>query len=110
MAAGFRSSFFMTDKRDIYFTGVLSEGNQSFKPIKFSIKEKSIEVGNETEFAAVRILCTYNRNMSIFYASMADVRSLSHKFNNRTKVNEIVNALAEKWTNDSSKFILYNTI
>ena len=110
VAAGFRSSFFMTDKRDIYFTGVLSEGNQSFKPIKFSIKEKSIEVGNETEFAAVRILCTYNRNMSIFYASMADVRSLSHKFNNRTKVNEIVNALAEKWTNDSSKFILYNTI
>ena len=107
VAAGFRTSFFMTEKRDIYYCGVLSEGNKNWKLTKFNIKEKSIEVGNETEFAPVRILTTFNRNMSIFYVSMADVRSLSHKFNNRQKVNEVLNSLAEKWTNNSSKFIFY---
>ena len=105
ISAGFRSSFFLTNNREIYYCGILNEKNYSFLPKKFDLNIKNSEIGNEKEFGIVRILCTFNRKFSIFYASVADVRSLNGKFNNHKRVDEILNSLAEKWIDEKSNFL-----
>ena len=107
VSAGFRSSFFLTNNREIYYCGILNDKNYSFFPKKFDLNIKNCEIGNEKEFGIVRILCTFNRKFSIFYASVADVRSLNGKFNGQKKINEILNSLAEKWIDEKSNFIFY---
>ena len=105
ISTGFRSSFFLTNKREIYFSGILNQNNCSNLPKKINLKDNNLEIENEKEFGIVRILCSFNRNFSIFYCSVADVRNLKEKFYNYNKVNDILNCLAEKWNDDKS--ILY---
>ena len=105
ISTGFRSSFFLTNKREIYFSGILNQNNCSNLPKKIYLKDNNLEIENEKEFGIVRILCSFNRNFSIFYCSVADVRNLKEKFYNYNKVNDILNCLAEKWNDDKS--ILY---
>ena len=107
IAAGYRSSFYMTDKRDIYYSGFVSETKHTHGIEKFNINEKTIDIANESEYGIVRIMCTFSRYISIFYATVADIRGLYDKVGNQIKVNEILNTLSEKWTNDeiSAPFI-----
>ena len=107
VSAGFRSSFFLSNNREIYYSGILNEKNYSFFPKKFDLNIKNCEIGNEKEFGIVRILCTFNRKFSIFYASVADVRSLNGKFNNQKRIEDILNSLAEKWIDEKSNFLFY---
>ena len=57
--AGFRSSIFLTENRNIYYTGVLDKDNISNFPTKFNVKIKSPEICVENKFHIVRILTTW---------------------------------------------------
>ena len=107
VAAGFRCSFYMTDKREIYYSGFVSATKRSHSVERFDLNEKTIEIADECEFAVVRIMCTFSRYMSVLYGTVADIRGLKDKVGNQIKVNEILNVLSEKWINDdmSAPFI-----
>ena len=72
----------------------------SKNPVKFNIFEKNQDISNEKEFSVVRILTTYSKYKSIFYASIADVRNLYSKYKSQQRINEILDILAENWIND----------
>ena len=101
IAAGFRSSFFMNEKRQIYYCGIVDKDNMSKIPKRFRIGIKSKEIEDDSSFSPVRILTTWSRNMSIFYATVADVRRLKWKIENCSKIGKILTTLAIKWNNDS---------
>lgn len=106
ISAGFRASFFLNEKREIFYCGIVDKDNRSKIPKKFEIAKKSKEISNENSFTPVRILCSWNQNMSIFYATIADIRSLKNKIDNVSKIGKILNTLVSKWNNESSN-ILY---
>ena len=100
VCAGFRSSFFLTNKGDIYFSGILNRDEKSNIPKMFDLFCKNGYICDEREFLPVKIRTTYSRNKTIFYASFADIRSLNNRFYNIEKLKNIVLTLAEKWLND----------
>ena len=100
VSAGFRSSFFLTNKGDIYYSGVLNNNEKTMVPKIFDLFKKNENVCDEREFLPVKIRTTYSRNKTIFYASFADVRSLNNRFYNIEKLKNIALTLAEKWIND----------
>ena len=99
--AGFRSSFFLSNKGVIYYSGILNNIEKSFTPKIYDLYYKNDILGNENEFLPVKIWSTYGRNKSIFYATFADVRSLDNKFVNKERIKEIVYSLGEKWISDN---------
>ena len=99
VCAGFRASFFLANK-NIYYCGMLGSQKKSFFPLKFILNSKNWEICNEKEFVPVKIWSTFSKNKSIFYASMADIRSLMLKFNNPERVFEITNELSTKWVDN----------
>ena len=105
ISAGFRASFFLNEKREIFFCGVVDKDNRSKIPKKFEIGKKSREISNENSFTPVRILSSWNQNMSIFYATIADIRSLKNKIDNVSKIGKILSTLVSKWNNESSKLL-----
>ena len=99
VAAGFRSSFFLSNKGSIFYTGIINNEEKTMTPKKFELikgEEKSIE----KDFLPVKIRTTYSRSKTIFYASFADIRNLKSKFYNFEKIKNIINTLAEKWIDD----------
>ena len=100
VSAGFRSSFFFSNKGVIYYTGVLNEQAKSFVPIIYLMDDKDYRLSDDKNFLPVKIWGTYARNKSIFYATFADVRSLQNKFVNKERIKDIVFTLAEKWISD----------
>ena len=78
---------------------------------KQAVREQGIpfyvsrEISNENSFTPVRILSSWNQNMSIFYATIADIRSLKNKIDNVSKIGKILSTLVSKWNNESSKLL-----
>ena len=106
--AGFRSSIFLTENRNIYYTGVLDKDNKSNFPTKFNIKIKSHEICVENKFHIVRIMTSWSKNASIFYATVADIRRFnSQKIN---KLNKVIDVLAKNWKDENVKCPKINTI
>ena len=83
--AGFRSSIFLTENRNIYYTGVLDKDNMSIFPTKFNVKVKSPEICAENKFHIVRIMTSWSKNASIFYATVADIRRYKKETKNNRK-------------------------
>ena len=105
---GFRSSIFLTENRNIYYTGVLDKDNASNYPIKFNVKIKSPEICVENKFHIVRILTSWSKNASIFYVTVADIRRFnSQKVN---KLNKVIDVLAKNWKDENVKCPKINTI
>ena len=100
VCAGFRSSFFLSSKGDIYYCGVLNNSEKTRSPKIYNLSNKNRDICDEREFIPVKIRTTYSRNKSIFYASFADIRSLNSKFYNIEKIKNIALTLAEKWVSD----------
>ena len=100
ISAGFRASFFLSNKGVIYYTGILNDQEKSFIPILYPLEERSSQISDDKKFVPVKIWGTYARNKSIFYATFADVRCLENKFINRERIKNIVLTLAEKWISD----------
>lgn len=44
VAVGFRSSFFLTSRRQIFYSGVLSDDKTVFDPTKFNMVDKNVEI------------------------------------------------------------------
>ena len=99
VAAGFRSTIIMNERRDIFYFGVLSEENKNLngERCKFDLRKKNLEVANDDEFCPVRLLTAWNKGFSIFYATFADVREVMEKARNKNKVNDIINTLSINW-------------
>ena len=100
VASGFRASFFLSNNRVIYYCGMLGTQKKTDIPMKFIMMNKNLEISNQKEFVPVKIWCTYSKNKSIFYSSIADIRSVIQRFNNAERVYEITNELASKWIDD----------
>ena len=106
--AGFRSSIFLTENRNIYYTGILDKDNSSKFPTKFNVKIKSPEICPENKLHIVRILTSWSKNASIFYVTVADIR----KFNtqNINKLNKVIDVLAKNWKDENVKCPRISTI
>ena len=100
VSAGFRASFFLSNKGSIYYTGILNEKEKSFVPKIYALDENKGEISDDKKFLPVKIWSSFARNKSIFYATFADVRCLVNKFINRERIKDIVFTLAEKWLSD----------
>ena len=100
VSAGFRNSIFLSNKGNIYYTGILNNNKKSFLPQIYLLEENNLEISDDKKFLPVKIWGTYSRNKSIFYATFADIRSLENKFINRERIKDIVFSLAEKWISD----------
>jgi hypothetical protein len=66
---------------------------------------KTPEVSDDSEFSVAKIMTAWNRVFSIFYCTFCDVRILTDKLKHKSKVNTIINTLANKWETDSSKIL-----
>ena len=106
--AGFRSSIFLTENRNIYYTGILDKDNISNFPIKFNVKIKSPEICVENKFHIVRILTSWSKNASIFYVTVADIRRFNTK--NIHKLNKVIEVLSKNWKDENVKCPRINTI
>ena len=106
--AGFRSSIFLTENRNIYYTGILDKDNISNFPTKFNVKIKSPEICVENKFHIVRILTSWSKNASIFYVTVADIRRFNTK--NINKLNKVIEVLSKNWKDENSKCPRINTI
>ena len=100
VCAGFRTSYFLTSKGAIYYTGVLNKKEKTNIPKKYNLYDKNEIVSNDKEFLPIKIWTTYCNSKTIFYASFADIRNLTSKFFNIERIKEIAFSLAEKWTDD----------
>jgi len=98
---GFRSTVFLTENRNIYFSGILDKENYSKFPKKFIIKNKCSEIYNEYQFCPVRILMSWNKNTSIFYVTFADIRLVYNQLKNIHKVWKIIEQLSKNWNDES---------
>ena len=101
VSAGFGSSFFLTNKGIIYYTGILNNEEKISTPKIYYINKKNEILSNEKKFLPVKIWNSFARNKSIFYVTFADVRSLENKFINKERIKDIAFTLAEKWVNDT---------
>ena len=106
--AGFRSSIFFTENRNIYYTGILDKDNISKYPSKFNVKLKSPEICVENKFYIVRILNTWSKNASIFYVTVADVRK--YKSQSINKINKVIDILAKNWKDENASCPKIDTI
>ena len=106
--AGFRSTIFFTENRNIYYTGKLDKENISKYPVKFNVKLKSPEICVENKFYIVRILTSWSKNASIFYATVADVRRF--KTQSINKLNKVIDILAKNWKDENSTCPRIDTI
>mgnify|MGYP002626041218 CR=1 FL=1 len=106
--AGFRSSIFLTENRNIYYTGILDKDNISNFPTKFNVKIKSPEICVENKFHIVRILTTWSKNASIFYVTVADIRRFNTKIIH--KLNKVIEVLSKNWKDENVKCPRINTI
>ena len=105
---GFRSSIFLTENRNIYYTGILDKDNKSNFLTKFNVKIKSPEICVENKFHIVRILTSWSKNASIFYVTVADIRRFNSK--NINKLNKVVEVLSKNWRDENVKCPRINTI
>ena len=98
--AGFRSSIFFTENRNIYYSGVLDKDNISKYPTKFKIRVKSPEICPENKFFIVRVLNSWSKNSSIFYVTVADTRE--YKSENINKINKVIDVLIKNWKDENA--------
>jgi hypothetical protein len=68
-------------------------------PIPFITWEKIPELSNEANYSIVRIMNTWNKSFSIFYATIADTTTL--KGVNAPKLNQILLNLTTKWDSET---------
>ena len=99
ISAGFRNSVFFTENKNIYYTGILDKDNVNNYPTKFNVKLKSPEICIENKFFIVRILTSWSKNSSIFYATVADVRR--YKSQNINKINRVMDILSKNWRDEN---------
>lgn len=94
VSAGFRCTFFLCDNRKIYACGCNGTISMEKVPIPFDIIDKIPEMSLEQSYSVVRIMNTWNKSFSVFYATVADCSSLKMS---PVKLSNILNQLAYKW-------------
>ena len=102
VCAGFRCTVIMNDKREMFYFGVVGNGNVNTngENRKIDLKDKNLEVSNNQKFSPVRLLCCWNRGFSIFYVTFADIREITEKTKNKNVVDGILYKLSKNWLND----------
>lgn len=100
VSAGFRCTFFLTENRKIYACGCNGTISMERVPIQFDIIDKIPEMSLEQSYSVVRIMNTWNKSFSIFYATVADSTTLKIS---PVKLSNILNQLAAKWDYEGIK-------
>jgi len=98
VSAGFRSTFFLSENRKVFACGCNGTISMEKKPVLFDIVDKVPEMSLEQNYSVVRINNTWCKSFSIFYATVADTTTMKVS---PVKINNILNNLASKWTNDN---------
>ena len=99
--AGFKSTVMLSDNHCIYYTGVLDRENSSMSVVKFDITSKSSEIAEESSYVPVKVYCTWNKHMSVFYTVVADVREVKLEGISGKKINAALGMLSMKWCYDT---------
>ena len=111
ISCGFRSSFLLDEKNEIYYFGVLNKEkkNTTNKMERIYLEEKNNEYGNKNEFIPVKINSKWNKQFSLLYIHFADIRNISVKIEDQNhkyqidKIKYIINILTSKWLMNSIK-------
>ena len=111
ISAGFRSTFLLDDKNEIYYFGVLNKNrkNETRKIERIYIEEKNNEFGNKNEFIPVKINAKWNKQFSLLYVHFADIRNISVKIEDQNhkykidKIKYIIDIITSKWLINSIK-------
>ena len=72
VSAGFRSSFFLCENRKIYSCGCNGSLSMEKIPVLFDIVSKIPEMSIESNYSVVRIMNSWCKSFSVFYATVAD--------------------------------------
>lgn len=113
VAAGYQSSYFLDEKRHVLFCGKINFF-KAVVPQKLNISENTPELSNESRFSILKISCSWNRMVSLFYATIADLKCLYDSDVKMSEINGLVNTIANKWDTDNAylpnlgKFSNYN--
>ena len=99
VSAGFHSSYFLTEKNGVYFCGTNSDDRykETFTPEEINIKIMYKDLINNPCWIC-RILNTWNRSMSIFYAVFLDCYFINK---DDEKVHKVLNLISKKWLQQS---------
>ena len=111
ICAGFRSSFILNDKNEIFYFGVLNRNKKNITGEKeqIFIEDKNNEYSNKNFFIPIKINARWNTLFSLFYVTFADIRNFSCKieYNNKKyedkNIQDILKIVSTKWLNDSVK-------
>lgn len=100
IAAGFRSSFFLSDSRKVYFCGYSGIKYSSSSIIKL-IKDISDDTLNENYI--VKLCSQWNLSFSIFYITYCDLFNMKNNtIFSPQKAKWILNTMSNLWVNDNN--------
>ena len=98
VSAGFRCTFFLSEKRKVFSCGCNGTISMEKTPILFDIVDKVPEMSLEQNYSVVKINNTWCKSFSIFYATVADTTTLKLS---PVRISNILNNLSSKWVNDN---------
>ena len=98
ISCGFHNSYFLTEKNIVYVCGTNGRDcNKEFNPTKVDIKLKYKDLVKSPCWIC-RILNTWNRSISAFYAIFLDCHFINK---DDEEVNKILNLISKKWVHQS---------
>ena len=106
IACGLRSSYFLTENRNVFFSGVsgIMNGQSSAVKAITSIKESTIiQMINKRNIFPVKINCSCNGSFSVFYCTYADFTNIKDSRMTPQKFKWVLQNITYKWDDDNSR-------
>ena len=102
--AGYSSSFFLFDDRNIFYTGKCGFNGQkpSQTPVKFNYEEKFFNNRMVFNFSPVRLFAKWSKTMSVLYVVFADFRNCKISTTIREKFVDKTNIM---WQNNQKNIL-----
>lgn len=110
VSCGFRSTVYLTETRQLFWSGTAGDIQQQDTPIEFEYQNKIPELFSYENHHIIKINHSWSKSMSILYATIAETAPLKVKINNPNKLKIILNHLTTKWISNDSKVININCL
>ena len=105
IAAGFCSSYFMTDELKLYVSG----GNSNYQePILINYEERNPELVEGIKHPLIKIHSTWSKTYSVIYGTFADLRTF--KECDYKKISNVVATLSSNWNSSKTAPPLIDSI
>ena len=97
VSCGYRSSYFLTDKNNIFMCGFDGTFHNVFVPIEINLLLKYSELKDNKNWIC-RIMNCWNKSFSVFYVTFLDCHLINV---DDKKVNNVLNLISMKWIDQS---------